>query len=142
MSILDISIKYKLEDFLYFHRLQPIFIQMFSEFKYLEPNKQFLTSEPYLHEVLYYCWEYPSNFYYSPNGLYLTTSIFYIMHVILVSILIYKKQYPYKEITLLEIIVWIFNFGYILHEIFEILFKGDLYWSYGSNYFDILICLN
>ena len=39
LSILDIVIDFKLEEFLEFHRLQPIFLNLWSQYQYLDPSK-------------------------------------------------------------------------------------------------------
>ena len=41
LSILDIVIEFNLEEFLEFHRLQPIFLNLWSEYRYLDPSNSF-----------------------------------------------------------------------------------------------------
>ena len=41
MSIWEIAVKYKLDDFLDFHRLQPIVSHLWTDFQFVDPSKQF-----------------------------------------------------------------------------------------------------
>ena len=142
MSIWDISIKYELDDFLNFYRLQPIIQHLWTELYYLDPSKQFDCKPTKLHLMLSQLWKNPTTFYYSPIGFYILTSVFYILYVIFVSIIVYNQSYPYSDYEISENLVWFCNFGYILYELEEILFKKQEYFTEMTNYWDIIIAVD
>eukprot|EP01083_Nonionella_stella_P180387 643133_1 len=143
LSILDICIEYKLTDFLYSHRLRPIFNQMWTQFKYLDPSKSFEMKRNSYLNTFHHLLRSPSCFYYSPQGLFITEVLYYLAYMIIFTLWIMDLQYPYNlPITTLETILWIENGGYLVKEFMEAVYKKNSYFAHGSKYFDLLIVLN
>ena len=105
MSILDIVIRFKLEGFLEFHRLQPIFMNMWTQYQYLDPSKKFRNTESDSIFVFELCRKTPALFYYSPVGAFTLQCTTYIIHVLLVSYVTAQLLYPYKDFEFIEWIV-------------------------------------
>ena len=142
MSIWEIAVKYKLDDFLDFHRLQPIISHLWNDFQYLDPSKQFESTPLRMDMLLRELWDRPKQWYYSPIGLYILTSVFYIMYVVVITILVWRRQYPYHSVSMNEIFIWIFNAGYVLFEFEEAMFKRKKYFAAVTNYWDIIISVD
>ena len=135
LSILDIVIRFKLEGFLEFHRLQPIFMNMWTEYKYLDPSKKFRNKESDSIFVFELCRKNPALFYYSPVGAFTLQCTMYIIHVLLVSLLTTQLLYPYKDLETLEVVVWVFNAGFVLYEFMELAIRRPSgYFQYYSNW--------
>eukprot|EP01084_Bolivina_argentea_P063536 115987_1 len=89
LTILDIGLKFELDDFLEFHRLQPIFIQMWREFEYLNPSQPFYTKDAGFYQAFILLLFNPNKFYYTPLGLFIIDFVFYIMYLLVFTWFIY-----------------------------------------------------
>eukprot|EP01084_Bolivina_argentea_P004429 8417_1 len=82
-------------------------------------------------------------FYYCPVGRYWIESAMYLTYVFVVTGVVYQKNYNLSSsLTGLEWIMWIFNVGFILGELTQMMFEGTAYLTDVGNAFDILIMIN
>ena len=82
LSILDIAVEFKLETFLEFHRLKAIFMNLWSQYQYLDPSKPFRNREVDAVDTLAMCYHSPAQFYYAPVGAFTLQCVFHIVHVV------------------------------------------------------------
>ena len=80
-------------------------------------------------------------FYLTPLGLYTTTIMLYICYLILFTYLSVNQIRVYDNIQGIEFICWIFNIGYVLNEIQQIIAQYNRYFDDNSNYFDTIISI-
>ncbi len=85
MSIWDIAVRYKLDTFLDFHRLTPLYLTMWFRYRYLDPKKHFVQVEYPLSSMFTYMRKYPAMFYYSPVRYFLTSVSLYVLYVVFVT---------------------------------------------------------
>eukprot|EP01083_Nonionella_stella_P042856 115652_1 len=143
LSILDIVLRFKLERFLEFHRLQPIFMNMYAEYSYLSPSKPFRNSEADSLDILSLCYGDSALFYYCPVGAFTLHCTMYVVHVVLVSLITSQLLYPYKAIHLYEWMVWVFNAGFVLYEISELTIRKLFgYFQYWTNVVGFICAIN
>ena len=135
MSILDVVIRFKLEGFLEFHRLQPIFMNMWYQYEYLDPSKPFRNREADSIDALELCYKSSALFYYSPVGAFIIQCTTYILNVLLVSYVTIQQVYPYKSFSMWEVFMWVFSAGFVLYEMIELGIRGFTgYFQYYSNW--------
>lgn len=116
---------------------------MWREFEYLDPAKPFFTKDATFNEMYELLWAHPISFYYSPMGLFVIASTFYVSYVILFTMHLHTLRYPYHSFTTLEIVLWVYNAGYVLFECTEILFRGlNDYFTDKDNFWDVFISFN
>ena len=143
LSILDICLANNMIEFFDFYRLSPIFKHMWIEFEYLDPSHKFTKNDIKFYDILGKIFFKPAQFYFSPIGRYIISSIFYVFYVIMFTIYVAHREYLFKsEHKVLEYMLWVLNVGYILFEFMEIYITGSKYFQEWLNYFDILIILN
>ena len=76
----------------------------------------------------------PTCFYYSPLKLFIISVVFYTIYLFTFAYHLSCFIYLWSDITMTEYILWVFNLGYILYEITEIIFKISLYFKDLWNY--------
>ena len=73
-------------------------------------------------------------------GLYVTTMVLYVLYLLLFTYLSIKQTQVYDEFKYDELIFWIFNIGYVINEIQQMISVGiGKYFGDKTNYFDIII---
>eukprot|EP01084_Bolivina_argentea_P167991 291427_1 len=143
LSVFEIAIKYEIDDFMDDSRIQMIMVHMYSEFDFLNPAKQFRTTDIELYQVLTFLLWKPAYFYYCPVGRFWTESVMYITYILIVTSVIYTKNYDLtSQLSMREKIMWTFNIGFIFGELTAISFEGYQYFTDPGNTFDILIMIN
>eukprot|EP01083_Nonionella_stella_P028404 78220_1 len=139
LNILDIGLKFQLDDFLLFHRLQPIFSTMWRDFEYLNPARPFYKQDASFIDSWRLLIRHPTKFYYTPAGLFIIDFAFYIMYLFVFTYFIWMGTYPYDDLTFREALLWIFSGGFILYEIQEMWYRKGEYFAQLCNYWDIVI---
>ena len=144
-SVLDIAIQYHRTSFCNDARISALLFHMWIEAEFLNPKKKIRNSDPrFFYSVFKLLYKSPVGFYFSPMGLYVTTSATYMLYVFYMTYITFLRIYPYHVISLLELLFWFMNLGYIAYEISEMLHKKSEYFSTDSilNVFDVIISVN
>ena len=86
-------------------------------------------------------------FYFTPMGLKWTTTVLFLLYLLWVAYFVYLQVYPYMEVSVFEGLMWIFNLGFIVYELQEMIDGGVAsYFNYATsgylNLFDFLISIN
>ena len=151
-SVLQIAMKYEIEAFLDCPRIQMIMIDMYSEFDFLNPKNGFKTSSISPMDTLNKLAIKPNEFYYCAVGRFYIESLMYVFYVIIVTAVLYDPPFAKDEgnqdhhfLTSPPVflnIMWIFNFGYWIAEISQLVMYGRQYFNDIGNAWDILIIIN
>jgi hypothetical protein len=142
MNVLDIAIKYELDNFVDNNRVDRIMTHLWEQFDFLNPNVTFRTSELSLWKLLKFLVTSPAKFYYTPLGKYWTASVMYCAYVAVVTYVCLLRNYLHLGHANVEYLMWGCNLGYILYEFTEMALSGYDYWSEMSNIFDTFISIN
>ena len=116
---------------------------IFSEFDFLDPQKNYRTQDISLFELLDRLTKQPARFYYCPVGRYWTESVMYMVYIIVVTIVVYEANYDLNSnLSAAEWTMWIFNIGFVAGEITQMAFDGLGYLTDVGNSFDVLLMIN
>eukprot|EP01084_Bolivina_argentea_P087758 158499_1 len=142
MSALDMSLEYELKTFLTNPLVDRITTSMMIDWQFLTPmntEMAFQINTLSMQLIWKKLWHSYSVFYFTPLGYFVTTVFLYIVYLILFTILSLTKFRVFDPMTEGEIVFWILNMGYILHEIVQLCAGFHEYFSTTSNYFDAVI---
>ena len=116
---------------------------IYSEFDFLNPQKNYRTQDIELYELLSLLTKDPARFYYCPVGRYWVESVMYMVYILVVTIVIYEANYELNApLSAAEWCMWIFNIGFVAGEITQMAFDGLGYLTDVGNTFDVLIMVN
>ncbi|ETO22319.1 potassium ion channel Yvc1 [Reticulomyxa filosa] len=141
MSIFDIALRFKLTNFLDFHRFPPLMLQMWYRFEYLDPQTNFIQIDRSNFKTLRTLAFSPKYFYFSPVGQYLIQAFLYLFYVLYVSWIAYLQIYPYEPVPPQEWLLWLLNLGYVSFEVVQLMLEGRDYFNGLLNFWDIGICV-
>ena len=141
LSALDMALKYKLQAFVTNNRVERVTTSIMNNFEFLKPkNRDEAFEIDPLSLNLIWNRMFRKEFYLTPLGLYITTTVLYLLYLALFTYLSVQQTQVYDPLNADEIIFWIFNIGYVLNEIQQLLSVGIAqYLGDPSNYFDVVI---
>ena len=144
LSIFDISLKFKMDTFLDFHRLAPVVLQLWYRVDFLNPAKPFPQIEWNHRQQFENLAKHPIRFYYSGLGQFVTSTLLYMSYLAFLSYVTYTLDgYPYEELKGKEMFLWACNMGYASYELIECYIHGiDDYLASMTNRFDLLVAIN
>ncbi|ETO14724.1 hypothetical protein RFI_22645 [Reticulomyxa filosa] len=143
LSIFDIALRFRLETFTEFHRINPLLLQMWYQFDYLDPKENFLQIGKDWAYILRRLVLNPPLFYFSTSGQYIITSLLYVFYVLYFSYITVLRIYPYQSYTAYpqELVLWFLNAGYVTYEMLQLVLEGRGYFLDVLNYWDICIVM-
>eukprot|EP01084_Bolivina_argentea_P067703 123248_1 len=140
-SALDMALDFGLHSFVSNNRVERVTTSILNNFEFLKPKNrdEAFEIDPLSLDLIWTkIWR--KEFYLTPLGLYITTAVLYILYLALFTYLSVKQNQVYDTLEVDELIFWIFNTGYVLNEIQQLISVGfKKYLSDSDNYFDIII---
>ena len=146
LNTLMTALEYRCVEFVNNERLNEIVDFMWHDLEFLNPRH----SSSYVVDAgdkLKLLFKSPALFYFTPMGLNWTTTILFLLYLVCVCYFVIEQVYPYQEFGVIEGILWLFNLGFIVYELQEMIDSGvATYFSFATNgylnLFDFLISLN
>ena len=141
LSALNMILEYELQSFVATNRVERITTSIMNNFEFLKPeNRDDAFEINPLSLTLIWSKMWNKMFYFTPLGLFITTTVLYFLYLALFTYLSIQQRKVYHDIGLAETVFWILNSGYVLNEIQQMMALGfRKYFKEPSNYFDTVI---
>eukprot|EP00485_Elphidium_margaritaceum_P010787 CAMPEP_0202689798 /NCGR_PEP_ID=MMETSP1385-20130828/4982_1 /ASSEMBLY_ACC=CAM_ASM_000861 /TAXON_ID=933848 /ORGANISM="Elphidium margaritaceum" /LENGTH=1408 /DNA_ID=CAMNT_0049344987 /DNA_START=72 /DNA_END=4298 /DNA_ORIENTATION=+ len=144
-SVIEIALKYDLTHFLEDPRIVRVFsVIWFEGYDFLDPSHSFNEPDISVDTVFDKLVQQPGQFFFSPFGKFVVSSVLYLLYLGLFSYVTYLRLYDYSNLSNnpIEAGLWVSSVGYVVSEVLEFVDSPKEYFSSMANYFDVLITIN